>query len=198
MGPGSGSGATVGGGRCEVTGPRCVHAAPACPRRLRARSSGGGPAFMSSCQAMTGVSAAGVGFGHACLLRGQGQDGRSLFCARFACACGRVSAPARFAHLIARARRRTHLARRFPPGLFSGPCRSLSAETPKGGPGSRLSLLSSSTIPPNVKPLQEQKMKMPEIFHGMPAAEAGGDRGDGWTVRRRRASRRAPHLSPCR
>ena len=26
LGPGSGSGATVGGARCEVTGPRCVHA----------------------------------------------------------------------------------------------------------------------------------------------------------------------------
>ncbi len=34
---------------------------------------------------------------------------------------GRVSAPARFARLIARARRRTHLARRFPPGAFSRP-----------------------------------------------------------------------------
>ena len=56
-------------------------------------------------------------------------------------ACGRVSAPARFARLIARARRRTHLARRFPPGFFSRPRPSLSAETPKGGPGSRPSLL---------------------------------------------------------
>ena len=65
---------------------------------------------------------------------------------------GRIAA-ARFARLIARARRRTHLARRFPPRLFSAPSRSLSAETPKGGPGSRLSLLSFYTISPNVKPV---------------------------------------------
>ena len=38
-----------------------------------------------------------------------------------ACARPRASAPARFAHLIARARRRAHLARSFPPGLFSAP-----------------------------------------------------------------------------
>ena len=42
----------------------------------------------------------------------------SLFCARFACGRGRVSAPARFAHLIARARRRTHLSRLLTPGVF--------------------------------------------------------------------------------
>ena len=34
LGPGSGSGATVGGVRCEVTGPRCVHAVA---RRARGR-----------------------------------------------------------------------------------------------------------------------------------------------------------------
>ena len=48
-------------------------------------------------------------------------------------------APARFAHLIARARRWTHFSRRLPPGLFFGPQPLLpSAEKPKGGPGSRL------------------------------------------------------------
>ncbi len=66
----------------------------------------------------------GVGCSHACLLGGRGGTG-SLFCARFACAGvrgrGRVSAPARFVRLIARARRRTHLARPFPPGSFSRP-----------------------------------------------------------------------------
>ena len=80
---------------------------------------------------------------------------------------GRIAA-ARLARLIARARRRAHLARPFPPGAFSAPSRSLSAETPKGGPGSRLSLLSFYTMPPNVKPIREQKMKTSEIFHEMP------------------------------
>ena len=63
---------------------------------------------------------------------------------------GRIAA-ARFARLIARARRHTHLARPFPPGSFSRPQPSLSAEKPKGGPGGRLSLLSFYTISPNVK-----------------------------------------------
>ena len=76
---------------------------------------------------------------------------------------GRIAA-ARLVRLIARARRQTHLARPFPPGSFSRPQPSLSAETPKGGPGSRLSLLSFYTIPPNVKPLQEQKEKIPDSF----------------------------------
>ena len=68
-------------------------------------------------------------------------------------------------------------------GVFRGPSQSLSAEKPKGGPGSRLSLLSFYAILPNVKPIREQKMKLPEIFHEMPTAEAGGDRGDGWGLR---------------
>ncbi len=94
----------------------------------------------------------------------KGGTGVSLFCARFACGRGRVSAPARFAHLIARARRWTHLSRLLSPGAFSAPSRSLSAETPKGGPGSRLSLLSSYTIPPNVKPHREQKGNIGQFF----------------------------------
>ena len=49
-------------------------------------------------------------------------------------------APAPFAHLIARARRRTHFARRLPPGLFCGPQPLLpSAESEKAAPESRLS-----------------------------------------------------------
>ena len=39
----------------------------------------------------------------------------------------------------------------------------------------RLSLLSFYTMPPNVKPMQEQKMKTPEIFHEMPATGAGAE-----------------------
>ena len=42
-------------------------------------------------------------------------------------------APARFAHLIARARRRTHLSRRLPPGFFR-PQPLSCAEKRKGGP----------------------------------------------------------------
>ena len=68
----------------------------------------------------------------------KGRDGVSLFRAPLrvrACggAGGRIAA-ARFARVIARARRRTHLARPFPPGSFSRPQPSLSAEKPKGGP----------------------------------------------------------------
>ncbi len=48
--------------------------------------------------------------------------------------------------------------------FFAAPSRLLSAETPKGGPGSRLSLLSSYTIPPNVKPVRKQKVKLPAIL----------------------------------
>ena len=64
---------------------------------------------------------------------------RTLF-ARASCVRARARpAPARFAHLTARARRRTHLARPFPPGFFSAPSRILRRKT-KGGPGSRLSV----------------------------------------------------------
>ena len=83
---------------------------------------------------------------------------------------GRIAA-ARFAHVIARARRHTHLARPFPPGSFSRPqpvvfCR----KAERRPPGSRLSLLSFYHTSPQVKPIREQKMKMAAIFHGMPAA----------------------------
>ena len=106
-----------------------------------------------------------VGCNHSCLLPGKGRDGVSLFRAPLrvrACgaAGGRIAA-ARFARVIARARRRAHLARPFPPGCFSRPQPSLSAEKPKGGPGSRLSLLSFYHTSPQVKPVREQKMKMP-------------------------------------
>ncbi len=78
----------------------------------------------SSCRAAARVSAAGVGFGHAISFGARGGTECPCF-ARVsrvrACGRGRVSAPARFAHLIARARRRTHLACPFPPGSFSRP-----------------------------------------------------------------------------
>ena len=45
--------------------------------------------------------------------------------ARIACARARVSAPARFARLIARARQRTHLSHPLPPGFYGPGCRSL-------------------------------------------------------------------------
>ena len=121
-----------------------------------------------------------VGCSHRCLLRGKGRDGVSLFCAQSrarACAAagGRIAA-ARFARVIARARRHTHLARPFPPGCFSRPpaiafCRNAERRPP----GSRLSLLSFYTIPPNVKSIREQKMKMTAIFHELPTVGTGAD-----------------------
>ena len=67
--------------------------------------------------------------------------GRDPLSRAFACGRGRVSAPARFARLIARARagRRAHPSPPFPPGLFSPPQPPSCAEKRKGGPGSRLS-----------------------------------------------------------
>ncbi len=61
------------------------------------------------------------------------------FSARIARGRAGASAPARFACLIARARRRTHVSRPFPPG-FSAPA-VLMRKKAKGGPGSRLSPL---------------------------------------------------------
>ena len=127
-----------------------------------------GLSVRSSSRPAARVSAAGVGFGHACLLPGRGRDGVSLFRARFARAgvgAGARFAPARFARLIARARRHTHLARPFPPGSFSRPQPSLSAEKPKGGPKEPpLSLLSFYTKPAKVKPLWKQKVKISGNF----------------------------------
>ena len=55
------------------------------------------------------------------------------FAARIARGRARPSAPARFARLIARARRRAHVSRPFPPGLFSAPAAVLRRKG-KGGP----------------------------------------------------------------
>ena len=88
----------------------------------------------------------------------------SLFCAPFACAGvrGRGRAYRGGAARAPDCPRET--ARRTSPvrsrrGLFRGPQPSLSAEKPKGGPGSRLSLLSFYTIPPNVKPAGKNYFK---------------------------------------
>ena len=110
--------------------------------------------------------------------------------------CGRAGprariAAARFARVIARARRRTHLARPFPPGSFSRPQPSLSAETPKGGPRGAASLLSFYHTSPQVKPTRKQKMKTPGIVHGLPMEpRPGAVRSEGGRARSR--DRRAP------
>ena len=113
LGPGSGSGATVGGVRCGVAGPRCMNSVA---------SLGGG---RQPCGRYRRQFGARVVHGHACLLPGKGRDEVSLFRAssrgRARGAAGGRIAAARLARLIARARRRTHLARRFPPGSFSQP-----------------------------------------------------------------------------
>ena len=156
------------------------------------RAVSAGLSARSASQAAARASAAGAGFGHVCFLPGKGRDRVSLFRAPLrgrACAAagGRIAA-ARFARVIARARRHTHLARPFPPGSFSRPqpvafCRNAERRPP----GSRLSLLSFYTILPNVKPIREQKMKIPELFLGMPAAGTGGGRALRAGRRRRRS-----------
>ena len=72
--------------------------------------------------------------------------------ARIACAPARPSAPARFARLIARARRRTHPSRPLPPG-YATPDAALLQKRKKGGSGGRLSLYAySSTLFPQSSP----------------------------------------------
>ena len=96
---------------------------------------------------------AGVGFGHACLLPGKakGGTGVSLFCARFACVRAGVGAGAVRAPDCARETAHAPLALAHAGGFF-GPqpvafCRN-AERRPRKPP---LSLLSSYTIPPNVK-----------------------------------------------
>ena len=55
-----------------------------------------------------------------------------------------------------------------PAGVFFAAPSHILRRNAKGGPGSRLSLLSFYTIPPNVKLIREQKTKIPDIFHEMP------------------------------
>ena len=59
--------------------------------------------------------------------------------------------------------------------FFAAPSRRFLQKKPKGGPGSRLSLLSFYTIWAKVKPIREHKMKLLDIFHEMPVeTRAGG------------------------
>ena len=67
-------------------------------------------------------------------------------------------APARFAHLIARARRRAHLARPFPPGLFSGPSHIPAQKSRKAAPEAASLHPSYTTFSP-VKPPGGRNMK---------------------------------------
>ena len=141
--------------------PACLPASRIClrwlPQRARALPPAP-PSVGSEGRLRSFVPPSGLGAGRMSLFRApsRGRAGGG--------AGGRIAA-ARFARVIARARRRTHLARRLPPGSFLRPQPLSCAETPKGGPGSRLSLLSFYTMSPNVKPLPEQKMKCRVISH---------------------------------
>ena len=73
--------------------------------------------------------------------------------------CARL-APARFAHLIARARQRTHFARPFPPGLFSAPAIASLCRRAKRRPRGAAPLHSSYTTFSPVKPLGGENMKI--------------------------------------
>ena len=104
-------------------------------------------------------------------------------------------APARFAHLIARARRRTHFARPFPPGLFSAPAAFLRRKAERRPPGTASPLPSYTTFSPvkppggeNVKIFPERgpsgsKRARPYSLNRRPGprlrAGTGGVRGDG-------------------
>ena len=137
---------------CHAMSWRCVAASSFLHRSRRLRLAAG--------------FAAGAGSGSVAIIRAsfQAKGGTGVPVLRAFRVCGQAGprariAAARFARVIARARRRAHLARPFPPGSFSRPQTSLSAEKPKGGPGSRLSLLSFYHTSPQVKPVREQKWK---------------------------------------
>ena len=74
-------------------------------------------------------------------------------------ACARL-APARFAHLIARARRRTHVSRPFPPELFSAPAIASLCRRAKRRPQGAASLHPSYTTFSPVKPPDGRNMKI--------------------------------------
>ena len=142
------------------------------------RAVSAGLSARSSSRAAARASAAGIGCSHRCLLRGQGRNGCPCF-ARVSRvrACGAAGAYRGGAVRARDCPRETADAPLAPAhaGGFFGPQPSLSAEKPKGGPpGSRLSLLSFYHTSPQVKPIREQKMKTPEIFHGMPTAGTSG------------------------
>ena len=137
---------------------------------------------------------AGVGSGHAYLLSSKGQDGVSLFRAPLrgrarGAAGGRIAA-ARLARLIARARRRTHLARRFPPGLFSAPaiafCRK-AERRPRKPPLSTFILHHTAKCQPRRRELFQQ-MRTKHNFSATPAR--------GLPLRGRRGCGRGPDRLP--
>ena len=144
--------------KCHVPAAEC--------HVLSCRAVSAGLSARSSSRAAARVSAVGVGFGHACLLPGKGRDGMSLFCAPLrgrACggAGGRIAA-ARFARVIARARRADAPRPSVPAGVFfAAPAIAFCRKAERRPPGSRLSLLSFYTISPNVKHRCEQKKKVP-------------------------------------
>ena len=133
---------------------------------------------------------------------------RTLF-ARVSCVRARARprahlAPARFAHLIARARRRTHFSCPFPPGLFSGPspCFPLQ-KSEKAAPGSRLSTLIIHHFLSSQAPwwekceffllLPEDGRTPPFVMPGLDSGESRGPAlvfGAASTARRQRVRRR--------
>ena len=139
------------------------------------RASGG---WREPCGRFRRQLGAGIGCGHSCLLRGKGRDGRSLFCARFAGACVRGCGRAyRGGAVRARdcPRETAHAPRPSVPAgvFFAAPSRSPAQKSRKAAPGAA-SLLSFYHTSPQVKPLREQKLKMPEVFHEMPTVGTGG------------------------
>ena len=110
LGPGSGSGATVGGVRCKVTGPRCVHAVAPEPgsipdSRYRRRRWRTGSTAEAAARTKAGPRLGGRGDERGlidppypfCSIRCRLVRQAGPCFARIARGCGRVSAPARFA-----------------------------------------------------------------------------------------------------
>ena len=149
-------------------------ASPACPRPSRAGSPGGGAAFMScaqtSARAAAGTSLAasfaagagrGIGCSHACLLSGKGRD-RDVPVSRAFRAGGRAGVGAGAVRAADCARETPDAPRPSVPAraFFRPPAGRFLQKRRKAAPEAA-SLLSFYTIPPNVKPAREQKMKTP-------------------------------------
>ncbi len=119
---GLGEGLSAGTDLCRAS-PAASAGAKAGPHPASPASGGGG--FGRLAAGLCRRFGAGVGFGHACLLlRGQGRDGMSLFCARFACAGVRARAGVGAGAVRAPdcARETAHAPRPFvPAGGFFGP-----------------------------------------------------------------------------
>ena len=104
----------------------------------------------------------GVDCGHrlSFLRRGAGP-----FSARILRGRGRVLAPARFARLIARARRRTHLSRRLLTGFRKLAPLGRAARQRSAAPDAALLWGPSYHNPPDVKPISETNLQISEIIH---------------------------------